>query len=311
MKNILLMIMISLMVSHLAHSRELTLANCRQVADDHFKPLKLAQEEISVRQAKQAEAARALWPGLKIKGEFTDGASIVELGTPGFSEASYGVQLSQTLFSGGKLWSTYQQAKVNRHMAEVKLLKTKLDMTHQLKEAYWNLVRVNDNQSNYQQAVKQGKRYVAMAEKLFQDGTINKRILLATKTHRNSASYQQQSAAADLIKYKWNLAAAMGLDKPQDWQLNNTIPYYPSEITLEQCLEQALQHNPDYLHQQLSSQAARYEKRIHQSLDWPKIELNGFYGRSGGAYDSEELDLNEDYNISIKLTQNLVWNPRI
>ena len=310
MKKIAIALILSLAVTTqvLAEKDQLTLSRCQTIAEENYSPLKLAKEEIGVRDAKAAEAARALWPNLSAKGEFTDGASIVELGTPGFREASYGLQLSQTLFSGGKLWSTYKQAQLNKKIAEEKYRKAKLDMNYQLQEAYWNLVRVNQNYKQYAETLKDSSRYLKMAKKLFADGTINKRHLIATETRKNSNMYQKQSTQAEMEKFRWNLAAALGVDKPTAWELVKGTPYYESTVTLEECLQKAEEHNPDYLVQQLSLKAGEYEKKIHYSQDWPKIELNGFYGRSGGAYNSEDMELDEDYNISIKLTQKFAWN---
>lgn len=70
----------------------LALDECRRQAFVQYRPLKLAQEEIEVADAKALEAARELWPTLAAKGEYTKGAAVVDLGTPGFTEQSYGLQ---------------------------------------------------------------------------------------------------------------------------------------------------------------------------------------------------------------------------
>ncbi len=277
-------------------------------AGDHYQPLQLAEEEVGVSKAKAGEAGRALWPNLSVKGEATKGAAIVELGTPGFREASYGVQLSQTLFQGGKLWSTFKQATVNEKIARAKVTKVKQEMGHQVREAYWNLARLYLNANDYDDAIKDCTRYLQMAQKLYHDGTINQKYLLATEVQKNNSFYQKQTTQAEIEKFRWNLAAAMGLEKPEDWTLPEHLPFKKTDIDLNHCLEQATLHNPDYQIQQLSLEASGLENNIKQSQDWPKLELSGFYGRSGGAYNSEDFDLKEDYNISLKLTQNLAWN---
>jgi len=292
----------------LAEIEPLTLKDCQTIAEEHYMPIKLAQEEIKVRTAKVNETVRNLWPNLSAKSEITDGASIVELGTPGFLEGSYGIQLSQTLFNGGKLWLTYKQAQLNKQISEEKYRETKLDMQHKIQEAYWNLVRVTSNYNQYEKTFEDNLNYFEMAKKLFADGTINKRQLIATEAQKNNTRYQKQSAEAEIEKFAWNLAVALGLDKPQEWEVSKTIPYYESQPNLEASIKQALIHNPTYLIKLLSLQVAKYEKKIQYSQNWPKVELSGFYGRSGGAFKREVLKLNEDYNISLKLTQPLAWN---
>jgi hypothetical protein len=48
-----------------------------------------------VAELKKAEAYRAVWPLVSLKGEITEGAAERTLGTPDFLEESYGVQLTQ------------------------------------------------------------------------------------------------------------------------------------------------------------------------------------------------------------------------
>jgi len=312
--NILLTITafnLAVSVAAYAENRTFTLDYCQTLAAANYEPLKLAQEEIDVKCAKAIEAARALWPNLSVKGEFTRGAAIVELGTPGFREGSYGLQLSHILFHGGKLWATYQQADINKKIAECKYQKEMLNMQYQLAQAYWNLVRLYSNLDNYKQSYTDISHYLRMAQKLFKDGVINKRHLIATQARKNSAAYQIQSTRADIDKFRWELAAAVGLDQPVTGAPETKLEYQTFEISLEECLQKALNNNPDLQIQILSLKASEYEKTVHYSQDWPKIELTGFYGRSGGAYDSESLELTEDYNISLKLTQNIAWNSLV
>src|SRR5439155_4482722 len=72
--------------------------------------IRLAREEADIADFKRKEAKRALFPSLTAKGEETRGDAVDPLGTPAFTERSYGLEATQTLYSGGKLHNTYRQA---------------------------------------------------------------------------------------------------------------------------------------------------------------------------------------------------------
>lgn len=288
--------------------RAISLEACRVLAEARYKPVQLAKEEIAVAEARVAEAARDLWPTLAAKAEHTNGAAIVELGTPGFREQSYGLQLTYTLFQGGRGWAAYRQANVNLRLTRAKYEKIRQETIYLATEAYWNLVRAQANIADYEEAGMDVRRYAAMAEHLFSGGTLMKKLLLGTNSQRNQSEYQIQSAQADLEKFTWKWAASLGWDKPPATRPQADIPFAPLEIKLDECLALAAEHNPEVRMQALLLEAGQYELETKNGSDWPKIELNGFYGRSGGAYNTEVLELREDYNFGVKLTQPVAWN---
>jgi outer membrane protein TolC len=288
--------------------KALDLADCLQMATENYRPLQLAKEEIGVAEAKAAEAARELWPSLAAKGEYTRGAALVELGTPGFTEQSYGLQASYTLFQGGGLWATFRQADANLQIARLKYTQTQHEMMQQVTDATWNLARAQGALADYQDAQAEVAQYSGMAEKLHAKGVLMKKLYLSAVSQERQSAYQIQSAQADLDKYLWKWTEALGLAEPPLARPRTEMPFAEKEIRLEECLALASAHNPEIQIQRLSAEALRYELQAKHSYDWPKLELTGFYGRSGGAYDSEDLTLKEDYNFGVKLTQPLVWN---
>jgi outer membrane protein TolC len=111
-----------------------------------------------------------------------------------------------------------------------------------------------------------------------------------------------------LEKFLWKWTEALGLAEPPTARPQVDIPFEEKEVSLDECLKLAADHNPDIQIQVLTQEASQYDLQTKNSYDWPKVELTGFYGRSGGAYDSEDLELREDYNFGIKLTQPIAWN---
>ena len=288
--------------------KQFSLLECLEMSGIHYQPMHIAETEIRVAESKALEAARNLWPTLSTKGEITHGAAIQELGTPGFREQSYGLQLNYTLFNGGQLWSTYQQADFQLQVSHLKYKKQFQEMIYQVAEAYWNLARIRDDVHDYKRSLKKVGRYHKMARQLYQQGIINKRILLATTANKNQVTYLLESAGAEEEKYYWEWLEALGVQTPIQGQVQSLAPSQPEDITLSSCISMAHEHHPELAIQGYLHKISELEQTIKHSGDWPKIELSGFYGRSGGAYNSEDLHLREDYNVNIKLTQQIAWN---
>jgi outer membrane protein TolC len=102
----------------------------------------------------------------------------------------------------------------------------------------------------------------------------------------------------------WQWTAALGLNQPPDYRPAEDIPdgAVPA-ISVEECLGAAQGGHPDLLIQQKALEAARYGDKAARSLYWPMLSASGFYGRSGGAFKGETLELREDWNAGLQLSQ--------
>ena len=103
--------------------------------------MRLAREETEIADLKRLEAKRALWPGLTAKAENTHGEAVEALGTPPFTERSYGLEGTHTLYSGGKLHNTYHQTLATWESFIAKQKKAESDVLYGVREAAWNLIK--------------------------------------------------------------------------------------------------------------------------------------------------------------------------
>lgn len=286
----------------------LSLENCQQLAAKNNGSLKLTIDEMKVAKSKVWAAGRKLWPEVNVKGEATRGAALKTLGTPGFLEQSYGVQLTHILYHGGRLWNTLAQAKTYEQTIAKKYRQQQLELVYQVTEAYWNLVRAQSSIQTYRQIKNKLSTYHNQAKQLKHQGMISQKIFLTAKSYYQQIDYQIHSAEAELDKFIWQWTEVLGLDTPPKELPRAQLPYKKITLVLAELEELASVHHPDIQVQKLQFKNSQLEKNIKNSYRYPKLELTGFYGRSGGAYDSEQLELREDYNISIKLTQDISWN---
>jgi outer membrane protein TolC len=74
-------------------------------------------------------------------------------------------------------------------------------------------------------------------------------------------------------------------------------------VRLEDCLSEARSVHPDLSVQRYASEAAHYGDLVGRALYMPRLSINGFYGRSGAAYENETFEMKEDWNLGARISQ--------
>lgn len=288
--------------------KNVTLEESEQLAFKNHPNVQLANEEVSVTKSKKDEAARALWPAINLKAEETRGEANRDLGTPEFKEQSYGVQLSQPLIQGGKLYRTLQQAEANWESSKAKRDKAERDVLYNVREAYWQMVRSREAIQIYKRALTDLEAERRGGERLFQRNVIDKETYLMIGSQYHQASLAIESAEAEREAALWRWTIALGLSTPPDYEPAANYEFNRSTISLDQCLLIAQTNNPDLRIQKNSAEASLFGYKAQKGNYWPRLGVNGFYGKSGGAYENEEFKLTEDWQIGVNVSQYFALN---
>jgi outer membrane protein TolC len=281
-----------------------SLQDCEQIAAENHPSVRLADEEAELAELKKDEAARAMWPGITLKGERTDGKAVEALGTPGFREISYGVQASQPLIQGGRLYRSYRQARSAWESSQAKADKARQEVLFAARESYWNYVKALRVREVYRLAQQDLAKEKAMADKLAKGDVVPRQVLLTVTSQHNQASLALDGAEAELTSRLWQWTAALGLNEPPEFRPAPDFPQEaPPEMTLDGLIGTAHARHPDLRAQAAAAEAALQGDKAGRSLYFPKLSLNGFYGRSGGNFNSEPLHLREDWQAGAQLAQ--------
>jgi outer membrane protein TolC len=264
----------------------------------------LAEEQVELSVLRRQEAHRALWPSVNLKGEKTQGAAVRELGTPDFTEQSYGVQASQPVFQGGRLYHTYRQATATWESEQAKHEKATQEVLFSVREATWNLAQTMASQGILDQALEDLSKEKAKADILIKDDLIPRQVYVMIAAQHGQALLAMDAARAGLESRLWQWTAALGFSEPPtERPLVSISSVTAQNFPLDRCLALAHERHPDLKIQKKTQEAAQEGEKSSRSLHWPKLSLNGSYGRSGGAFKSEILNLREDYQFGGKLIQ--------
>jgi outer membrane protein len=213
------------------------------------------------------------------------------------------VQVTQPIFQGGRLYHTYKQASANSESLQAKYGQVREDVLYNVREATYNLIRAMKTQDVYGEAIADLETEKKRADRLFGQDTITRQAYLTITGQYSQAVYARQASDAELESRLWQWTAALGLKQPPVFRPLLSLPIDRRELSLEECLNAARASHPELLYQQKVTEAARQGEKVSKSLYMPNVSVNGFYGRSGGAFEGETLRLGEDWLAAIQITQ--------
>ncbi len=266
------------------------LDRCVRTALSENPALTFAQKDVDISDARRRASGAALLTAFTLKASETTGraADPNDPSNPAFLERSYGVQATQPLFAGGKLFASRRQAVLGSEIARLQLEKQRLDVLQAVTEAYWQtvaaeraLAALRDARGKIQEDLEKAVRHELSG---FRSAKIE---LLSTRVQNReceSAIGEQEDAAA---RSRSALLDAMGERRAVGLKVTSEIPAAPVEVSEAEAIRLVRDHRPEYKISEKLMESARMARRISGAALAPRVDLNGYYGRSGAAYDND------------------------
>lgn len=275
-----------------------------QFALSRHRPVAISQQEIELAQMKLREAHRALFPAATLRTSWTTGTA----SSAKFTEVNSGLQLEQPLYQSGRLIETYQQALVNLRVAEKRSSKVKADFSFEAAQAYLQLTGAQKSFKIQEELVGKALDFWEKSKRRFEEGLLTRLELLTVENQFQQAKFQRSSAENDVTLAKLKLLQRMNLNPESSIDLSPELPSTePIEMDLEELLRLSVRYRPDIHVNSLLVQFHEFEERIAKAKGKLRVDLSGFVGVSGAAFETERIKLDKDYFIGIKAAQ--AWGP--
>ncbi len=263
--------------------------------------VKSAQETVKAAKAAAREVKTAYFPQLDGTASYSFdfnppvlalGSLNVELKAPSWSA---GGQLTQNIYSGGKLSATYKSMKIQQDIAGLVEQLTTDNIGYTAEVAYWNTAASKafwDTSIRYLNILK---NLYNIVQTRFDDGLISKTDLLKIETSLKEASYQASKAQQAYSNSSIILNVLMGAPAQDSLLLTDSLSIANPAIE-PLSYDDVLQRRPDYLARTKEIEWQKQLGRIDQSEFLPKAYI-------GGSIDYGTLLLN--------LNNNTIWSPRL
>lgn len=221
---------------------------------------------------------------------------------------SWGIEVTQPIFQGFRLLSTYQKAALQADSDKASLRKAELDMTEQVQTAFLEYLKAGENTRSMRDSLTRLRAQLRIAQAYFEVG-------LSPRLDVLQAEVDVSEAESLLIKAENTQATALarlntllGFDATAVNTYTGTLKEVGFRYTLEQCLELAYRQRPDLYVAQKAVEIARKSQKEVQSDYYPQIE--GYYSmtQSGNTPGMQRSGENGSHVTNWEVGAQATWN---
>ncbi len=300
-----------------SYEASLAMRQALDISVENHAASEIALDEVELARLKIREARRSLFPAASLNYLETIGKTTGT--TQDFTDKEYKVKIEYPLYYGWRLKYAVDQAVANMKASENNYNKVLQDLRLEVEAAFYSYLSDKSNLRLQRDLLEEAHEIFDIAKKRFGIGLSTKAEFLQVDSLLKQIAYQVFSSENDATMAKLALAQAMNMDDSEGLedlldikQVDLLDPaYYEVQdigMTLEECMELAFKNRPDLKTREYMLEFNDLEHKMALSKDQMKVDLTGSYGRSGGAFETETLELGEDWYLGIKVTKPLGGN---
>ena len=285
-----------------ASSTALSVDDCVLLALKRHPDIKVATltKEKTSWAIKEAEADKAV--SLNLSHTATRSGNAISSSNSYRNKFANDLALTVPLYSGDKLESTIDKAKIDRKVAELNLEAAKQQLKQDVTLYYFNVLQYRHEAQINQETVGNYAAHLQLVEEKYKIG-------LVAKTDVLSSAVSLAQAQNDLItaENNYNLAVAKlnnALGLPLDKQLNlqDNLQVEKNNISLADCEKEAVARRPELAEYQLKIASAKQDVKIAKSAYLPTADFTVLQS----WYDKDVPGLsNRNWQAYITVTFNL------
>lgn len=280
-----------------------------------FNPGLGAQEAESRSSEEGRESARgAFGPRLGVSYSATkteskrDSSATMGTKNPKMGVYSWGVEVTQPIFQGFRLLSTYQKAALQADSDKASLRKAELDMTEQVQTAFLEYLKAGENTRSMRDSLTRLREQLRIAQAYFEVGLSPRLDVLQAEVDVSEAESLLIEAENTQATTLARLNTLLGFDATAVNTYTGTLKEVGFRYTLEQCLELAYRQRPDLYVAQKAVEIARKSQKEVQSDYYPQIE--GYYSmtQSGNTPGMQRSGENGSHVTNWEVGAQATWN---
>lgn len=211
---------------------------------------------------------------------------------------SWGVEVTQPIFQGFRLLSTYQKAALQADSDKASLRKAELDMTEQVQTAFLEYLKAGENTRSMRDSLARLREQLRIAQAYFEVGLSPRLDVLQAEVDVSEAERLLIEAENTQATTLARLNTLLGFDATAVNTYTGTLKEVGFRYTLEQCLELAYRQRPDLYVAQKEVQSDYY----------PQIE--GYYSmtQSGNTPGMQRSGENGSHVTNWEVGAQATWN---
>ena len=300
-------------VSSLYASYDNFLDTCLKIAQSRDKKLAVAEAQINLSKIRVMRTGRSFFPALMLENQYTRGkTAFLNEASQDYESESQGLQATLPIYEGGKLKSAYKYDSLLEESSKFNYTKIREDLFYNIKLAYYEYQSLK---MEYTALAKAFEKIEGLAKKVrieYNAKAISELDLLEAENFKDKLEnlFLESKSNLELAEKKLAyLVNVQSLDEVPAVIPEGLMENVPEiTFTLNECIGFIPLNSVDLKLNQIEILMAQEKFKMNRSKAVPKIDLSGFYGKSGEAYVSEPLDLATSWNVIGKLSWTLFGN---
>jgi outer membrane protein len=279
-------------------------------------PYHLASEErVDAASSRVREAAAGFLPSLNAQGQRTMLEKSMILEFPSFipgeppqeveldftRDYQFSMSLSFPLYTGGRLKSSYKQAKYNLESTKEGMRQSKHLTVFNTKRAFYGHLLAKEFVSVAEEAVRVAEENLENVKTMYEVGMASKMDLLRSEVRLTNMQPEVIAAKNNLRISELNLKTILGMDLSQPVQIEGTLSYEPFALDLEECIATALANRPEIRQFDFQRKMAGENLKLSRAGYFPSLAVSGSYSFWADKFDFRKDTWSSFYAINLVL----------
>lgn len=243
---------------------------------DYSIALKQSKEQSQAMQAAVKVAHAAFFPAIESEGayQYRLNNSSIEIGsseTP-LKHQSYslGIDITQPIYTGGAITSTYKSARIDSQIADENLALVEDNIIHSAQLAYWGTSAQKEMYETMCDYVGIIERLVVVLQEKYANGYISKTDLLQMQTRLKEAQLQRSNSLQTYLTSLHSMNTLMGHNATDSTIVGESV-LEPSPIPSITDYETAISMRPDFAIASLDISRQEQQAKLATSRFLPSI----------------------------------------
>ncbi|MHC1791399.1 TolC family protein [Solidesulfovibrio sp.] len=200
------------------------------------------------------------------------------------------LQVTQPLFTGFRLLSTYQKAALTKEQAEANIKYTELTLVKAVQQAFLTLLQARANVASNKDSVARLESQYKVAQAYYDVGLKPRLDVLQAESDLAQAEQDLLKAENAVLVQIAQLNSLLNLPLNQQTNYVGELSYIPFAMKIEDCLDLAYRQRPDLYMAVKSVQIAERDAKIAASPLYPQVQAQATYTKQGNAPDLDVRD---------------------
>lgn len=227
---------------------------------------------------------------------------------PEYGTYTWNIDVTQPVFTGFNLLSTYQKSALEADRQKANLRFTELSMVEQVQTVFLDYLRILENVRSEGEALKRLREQLAITKAFYAVGLRPRLDVLQAEVDVSRAEnlYIQVENNRDTVQARLN--TLLGLPATADIGYVGELRQVPFKRSLEACLEAAYVQRPDLYMAGKAVEIAGKDQKIVQSDYYPQVEAYYNVSRTGNTPDLQISGNNGSRSVRWEVGAQAVWN---